>query len=75
MKIECGGTEHIYSEYIYLYWLYRHFYSSYLIRAIDVLANHIMQECLEEGKSWHWSLFALFLFALVVQYMAFLHTG
>ncbi len=34
-----------------------------------------MQECLEEGKSWHYRVFALFLFALLVQYMAFLHAG
>lgn len=34
-----------------------------------------MQECLEEGRRWHWSVFALFLFALLVQFMAFLHTG
>lgn len=34
-----------------------------------------MQECLEEGKSWQRRVFALFLFALLVQYMAFLHTG
>lgn len=50
-------------------------YCAYLIRAIDLFAQNIMQECLEEGKSWHCGVFARFLFALLVQNMAFLHTG
>lgn len=39
------------------------------------LANSIIQECLKGGESWHQGVFALFLFALLVQYMAFLHAG
>lgn len=49
-------------------------YCWYLIRTIDLFAQNIMQECLEEGKSWHCGVFALFLFALLVLNMAFLHT-
>lgn len=29
-------------------------YCAYLIRTIDLFAQNIMQECLEEGKSWHY---------------------
>lgn len=42
---EYGGSEHIYLS-IFICIGFSHLYSAYLIRAIEVLANHIMQECL-----------------------------
>lgn len=42
---------------------------------MTILANNIIQQPLEEGGSWHEGVFALFMFALLIHYVAFLHTG